>query len=112
MEQLPPEQLREIRSSLESNDLSKLEEQISWLVERAEVPTSLALGMRLAVAMAAELRDRAPLGSRSGKMVAEWAADYPETTEEAIAVARQFLLRPEELTHELSHRLFEPPEEG
>ncbi len=103
---LNPEQLAELRRSLETGDLSVVEERIAWLVEQSKVPTSLALGMRLAVAMTIELRDGVPLGSQSGILVSTWAVDYPETTEEAIQVAREFLLHPDTLAKELALRLF------
>jgi homoserine acetyltransferase len=46
------------------------------------------------------------LGSQSGILVSTWAVDYPETTEEAIQVAREFLLHPDTLAKELALRLF------
>ena len=103
---LNPEQLAELRRSLETGDLSVVEERIAWLVEQSKVPTSLALGMRLAVAMTIELRDGVPLGSQSGILVSTWAVDYPETTEEAIQVVREFLLHSDTLAKELALRLF------
>jgi hypothetical protein len=96
-----------LRSRLEQPDLDGALKRIEWLLEQAEAPTSLALGIKLALVMAQEMRAGEPLGTRSGPLVAGWAQDWPRTTEEAVAHARQFLLTPSKLVEAIGSRLFE-----
>ncbi|MBO7131165.1 MAG: hypothetical protein J6Z50_01175 [Fibrobacterales bacterium] len=96
----------ELRQSLEKGDLSEIEKRIELLASADEAPTALSLGVRLAVAMAAEMRDGVPVGSRSGAMVAGWAKEWPQTAEDAVAVARKLLLEPGKLKEALGERLF------
>lgn len=104
----------ELRQSLENGDLSEVEKRIEHLASADEAPTALSLGVRLAVAMAAEMRDGVPVGSRTGAMVAEWSRQWPRTAEDAVAVARELLLNPGKLKEALGERLFgkNPGEEG
>ncbi len=96
----------ELRQSLENGDLSEVEKRIEHLASADEAPTALALGVRLAVAMAAEMRDGVPVGSRSGAMIAGWAKNWPQTADDAVVVAREFLLNPGKLKETLASRLF------
>ena len=104
----------ELRQRLENCDLSEIEKRIELLASADEAPTALSLGVRLAVAMAAEMRDGVPVGSRTGAMVAEWSRQWPRTAEDAVAVARELLLNPGKLKEALGERLFggNPGEEG
>ena len=96
----------ELRQSLEKGDLSEIEKRIELLSAADEAPTALSLGVRLAVAMAAEMRDGVPVGSRSGAMVAQWSREWSQTADDAVAVARELLLNPKELKEKLGERLF------
>jgi hypothetical protein len=64
------------------------------------------LGMRLALSFAQELRDRKPLGTDTAAIVAEWTERYGEdTVNAAVAIAREFLTRPNQLAKEFAMRL-------
>ena len=102
----PKEASRQIRERLERGDLAEIEARLAELGRSEEVPTALSLGLRLAVAMAAEMRDGVPVGSRSGAMVAAWAKNWPQTADDAVVVAREFLLNPGKLKETLASRLF------
>ena len=92
---------------------------IMMAVKQRERPTetvssSFFARQAAAVAMAAEMRDGVPVGSRTGAMVAEWSRQWPRTAEDAVAVARELLLNPGKLKEALGQRLFgkNPGEEG
>ncbi len=96
-----------LRARLEQPDLDGALKRIDWLLEQAEAPTSLALGIKLSLVMAQELRAGEPLGTFSGPLVAGWSKEWPRTTDEAVAHARQFLLAPSKLVEAIGSRLFE-----
>ncbi len=64
------------------------------------------MGVRLALGMAQELKRGIPLGSETGDMVMGWVMKYgQEKVDEAVDIARQFLIKPEEMRKALGQRL-------
>lgn len=89
-------------------DLRKTMERLDDLLSRTEDPERLRMGMgiRLALGMAQELREGAPLGSQTADMVAAWVAEHgQDAVDRAVQIAREFLLKPEELRKALGQRL-------
>jgi hypothetical protein len=74
--------------------------------EQDETRIRAGMGMRLALGMAQELKEGKALGTDTAALVAAWAEDYgQETVDEAVKVAREFLIKPEELRKSLGQRL-------
>lgn len=66
----------------------------------------LGLGIKLALGMARELKNGQPLGSETGAWVHGWQKEFgAESTEKAIAIAREFLLNPDKLRKSFAERL-------
>jgi hypothetical protein len=66
----------------------------------------LGLGIKLALGMARELKQGKPLGHETGAWVLGWQKEFgPESTEKAIAIAREFLLNPDKLRKTFAERL-------
>lgn len=89
-------------------DLRKTMERLDDLLSRTEDPERLRMGMgiRLALGMAQELREGAPLGSRTSDLVAGWTEEHgQDAVDRAVQIAREFLLKPEELRKALGQRL-------
>jgi len=64
------------------------------------------LGIRLALALAQEMKAGKPIGSETAALVTAWVHDYgQETVDAAVKVAREFLTKPEELRKTLGQRL-------
>jgi hypothetical protein len=64
------------------------------------------LGIRLALGLAQEMREGKPIGSETTELVAGWMHDYgQDTVDAATRVAREFLIKPEELRKSLGQRL-------
>jgi len=64
------------------------------------------LGIRLALGLAQEMREGKPIGSQTTELVAGWMHDYgQDTVDAATRVAREFLIKPEELRKSLGQRL-------
>ena len=62
--------------------------------------------MRLALSMAQELKELKDLGTDTGPLVAGWVERFgQDTVDAAIAIAREFLIRPDELAKEFAARL-------
>lgn len=69
--------------------------RIEKMLDGKENPRAFELGLLLALKMGQEIREKKPLGSESGDLVASWNGKYPESTvEEAIACAKEFMLHP------------------
>ena len=78
------------------------------LISRTENVERLrsGLGMRLALSFAQELREHKDLGTDTAALVAEWTERFGEdTVNAAVAIAREFLIRPDELAKEFAARL-------
>ncbi len=64
------------------------------------------MGIRLALGMAQELRDGLPLGTDTAALVAAWVEKYgKESVDAAVAIARDFLVKPDEMRRALAVRL-------
>lgn len=105
--------LEEFRGQLEKGDLSegisRLDELISIAGESATLP---ALGARLALEMGAELKEKLPLGTKSGGLLVEWAKiKNPEEIEEVVSHARLFLTNPAALVESMRQVIFGADEE-
>lgn len=95
---------------ISEKDLAELEKvpleerifRIQKLLEGKESPRPFELGLLLALKMGEEIRDKKPLGSESGDLVASWNGKYPESVvEEAIASAREFMLNPAKIAEKI-----------
>lgn len=83
-------------------------ERIEKMLEGKESPRPFELGLLLALKMGQEIREKKPLGSTTGDMVAEWSGKYPESVvEEAIANAKQFLTNPGALAEKIKSGMME-----
>ncbi len=89
---------------------ASLEEQIyrvEKLLDNDYEPAAHALGLRLALEMAKEIRDQKPLGHESGELILKWRKDFSDhRIDQAIAHARVLLTQPAQLAAELKQRLF------
>jgi hypothetical protein len=64
------------------------------------------IGIRLALGMAQELKSGLPLGTETGELVTAWLEVYgQETVDAGVAIARQFLIKPEDMRKALGQRL-------
>jgi hypothetical protein len=91
-----------------AEDLRKTMERLDDLLSRTGDPERLRMGMgiRLALGMAHELREGAPLGSQTSDLVAAWTEEHgQDAVDRAVQIAREFLLKPEELRKALGQRL-------
>lgn len=95
---------------ISEKDLAELENvpyeerisRVEKLLEGKENPRAFELGLLLALKMGQEIREKKPLGSESGDLVASWSGKYPESVvEEAIASAKEFLLHPTNLAEKI-----------
>lgn len=89
-------------------DLGKTLERLDALLASTRDLERLRMGMgiRLALGMAQEMRQGAPLGSRTGGMVAAWTEEHgQDSVDMAVRIAREFLTKPEELRKALAKRL-------
>lgn len=76
--------------------------RVQKLLDEKESPRGFELGLLLALKMGQEIREKKPLGSESGDLVASWNGKYSEAVvEEAIACAKEFLLHPATLAEKL-----------
>lgn len=83
-------------------------ERIEKMLEGKESPRPFELGLLLALKMGQEIREKKPLGSTTGDIVAEWSGKYPESVvEEAIANAKQFLTNPGALAEKIKSGMME-----
>lgn len=91
-----------------SEDLRKTIERLDALLASTQDIERLRMGMgiRLALGMAEELKSGAPLGSRTGDMVAAWTEEHgQDSVDMAVRIAREFLVKPDELRKALGQRL-------
>ena len=99
-------------SMISENDLTNsqnipFEERIARIekmIEAEAEPKAFELGLLLALKMGQEIREKKPLGSTTGDIVAAWSSKYPESVvEEAIAHAKQFLTNPGALAEKMKN---------
>lgn len=96
MTRKPPEDLRRTMERLD--DLLAQTEDLERL--------RMGMGIRLALGMAQELREGAQLGSQTAELVAFWVTEHgQDAVDRAVQIAREFLLKPEELRKALGRRL-------
>ncbi len=78
--------------------------RIEKMIESEEEPKAFELGLLLALKMGQEIREKKPLGSTTGEIVAAWSSKYSESVvEEAIAHAKQFLTNPGALVEKMKN---------
>ena len=78
--------------------------RIEKMIESEEEPKAFELGLLLALKMGQEIREKKPLGSTTGDIVAAWSSKYSESVvEEAIAHAKQFLTNPGALAEKMKN---------
>lgn len=88
--------------------LSRSIERLDALLANAgdEEKIRAGMGIRLALGMAQELKDGLPLGTETADLVAGWMENYGrDTVDAAIAIAREFLTKPEEMRKALGRNL-------
>lgn len=93
---------------LDGDHLPETLKRLDELIDRTENVERLrsGLGMRLALTMAHELREYRTLGKLSAELVAGWVERFgQDSVDMAVAVAREFLLRPDTLAKEFAERL-------
>ena len=93
-------------SELEKIPLEERISRVENLLKDKESPRAFELGLLLALKMGQEIREKKPLGSESGDLVASWSGKYPESiVEEAIASAREFMLNPAKIAEKIKEGL-------
>jgi hypothetical protein len=93
---------------LDAEHLPETLKRLDDLISRTENIERLrsGLGMRLALSFAQELREHKDLGTDTAALVADWTERFGEdSVNAAVAIAREFLIRPDELTKEFAARL-------
>ncbi|WP_173382873.1 hypothetical protein [Fibrobacter sp. UBA3718] len=87
---------------LQKIPLDERVKRVEKLLEAKESPRGFELGLLLALKMGQEIREKKPLGSESGELVASWNGKYSEyVIEEAIASAKEFLLHPANIAEKI-----------
>jgi hypothetical protein len=97
-----------IPAILDADHLPETLKRLDDLIGRTENIERLrsGLGMRLALSMAQELREHKDLGTDTAALVADWVERFgQDTVDAAIAIAREFLIRPDQLAKEFAARL-------
>ena len=98
---------REIKGRLESSDLEEILERIDLLIEDEKEIKPHMVGLKIALVIADELKNGKQLGSESGNVILKYKEFLTENElEEAIAYARQFITKPEDLSTKLAEKLF------
>ena len=96
-------------SELKNIPLAERITRVENLLKDKESPRAFELGLLLALKMGQEIREKKPLGSESGDLVASWSGKYPESiVEEAIASAREFMLNPAKIAEKIKEGLNSP----
>ena len=89
-------------AELENIPFDERIKRVEKLLEAKESPRGFELGLLLALKMGQEIREKKPLGSESGDLVASWNGKYSEyVVEEAIASAKEFLLHPASIAEKI-----------
>ncbi|WP_407440742.1 hypothetical protein [Fibrobacter sp.] len=87
---------------LQNTPIDERVKRVEKLLEEKEAPRGFELGLLLALKMAQEIRNKKPLGSESGNLVASWNGKYPDSViEEAIASAKEFMTHPGKLAEKI-----------
>ena len=87
---------------LQKIPLDERVKRVEKLLEAKESPRGFELGLLLALKVGQEIREKKPLGSESGELVASWNGKYSEyVIEEAIASAKEFLLHPANIAEKI-----------
>ncbi len=93
---------------LDGDHLPETLARLDELIDRTENVERLrsGLGMRLALTLAHEMREYRAVGKLSTDLVAGWTERFgQDSVDAAVAVAREFLLRPDALAKEFAERL-------
>jgi hypothetical protein len=103
--------MQDLAATLKSLNLKTRIDRLDNLLASAPPDSSeklgLALGIRLALGMALEIKNGKSLGSESGEMIAVWVKKYgEEPVEAAVQTARTFLKNPGKLREKLEQKLF------
>ena len=87
---------------LQKIPLDERVKRVEKLLEAKESPRGFELGLLLDLKIGQEIREKKPLGSESGELVASWNGKYSEyVIEEAIASAKEFLLHPANIAEKI-----------
>ena len=87
--------------------------RIEKMLDGKESPRAFELGLLLALKMGQDIREKKPLGSTTGDIVAGWSSKYPESVvEEAIAHAKQFLTNPGALAEKMKNIMLKMKSQG
>jgi hypothetical protein len=94
--------------SAQADSLEESIARMDALIDATEDEEKLraGLGVRLALGFARELGRGQPLGSQTSELVASWTRQYgQDAVDAAVAIAREFMTKPEELRKALGQRL-------
>jgi hypothetical protein len=97
---------------LDGDHLPETLARLDELIDRTENEERRrsGLGMRLALTMAHELREKRDLGELSGALVASWVERFgQDAVDAAVAIAREFLTQPDRLVKEFASRIQSSP---
>jgi hypothetical protein len=97
---------------LDGDHLPETLKRLDELIDRTTDLERLrsGLGMRLALTMAQELQERRNLGEVSTALVAGWVERFgQDSVDTAVAIAREFLTRPDALVKEFASRIQTTP---
>ena len=87
--------------------------RIEKMLDGKESPRAFELGLLLALKMGQESREKKPLGSTTGDIVAGGSSKSPESVvEEAIAHAKQFLTNPGALAEKMKNIMLTMKSQG
>lgn len=98
----------EFRERLEAGKIEENIKRVDFLLGNSKHVNAQGLGIKLALEMTLEMSEGKALGAETGDLIATWMEVHPESiVEEAIEVARQFLLKPETLATTIGKKLFD-----
>lgn len=96
----------EILKALESSSLEETLRRVEALLEQEKDPQALPLGILLALTIALELQEGKMAGTDSQKVISQWVGRHSEQkVNEAVEFARQFLLKPQDLSRTIGTKI-------
>jgi hypothetical protein len=96
----------EILRQLETADLDENLKRVDYLLKGSQSAQAHGLGIKLALLIAKELQEGLEVGSLSGDAIRQWNREFPESVvEEAVVMARQFLLDPAKIKSKIRQKL-------
>ena len=98
----------EIKDRLESSDPGEILNRIDYLIDQEKEIQPHMVGLKMALVLVNEMKNGIPLGQESSKVVLDYKDRLTENElEEAIAYAKEFITKPEDLANKLAEKLFD-----